>query len=372
MDTQKEKPKTPTPEEDSQKNSEGGNALPAGSENTISMEDSPKNSMEIDAEDEDRLLNSANESSEADMPQPEVAPSDKVITELIGKLKALQIRLTGATRKKLSKLKVSSGEEKTQLTEAILKILRNQIEAHSKPTENEVAGKEGGSQAARDKRPRTSETTPSPSTRTQPKKQRTGEAAGSKLSYKTAFEGMKMAVIPSDYPTGKITEEKMLEIQEALDAKMVAEKASVQFIYSKLENDALIFMCANRPTANWLTEAIKVVKPWEGANLVSGEAKDLLKRTKILFYVPEKQKNENTETILSRIDNQNASLDAKKNWKLISRGKEAKSQTCVFSIPDETAGLLRNRKMKIFLGFAQLEIRELGKPHEGDPGKLKA
>lgn len=354
----KTKNQNPPEEESSSKISDAETQKSSTSATHTEVRNSQKNLMEVNlnSEDEDRLL------TETDMETDSgESKEDAEIRDLISKIKTKNLRLATSHRKKLKALR-NAGEGKTQ--EQVQDCIKALKEILDKP----AAGKTEEQEST--KRPRASDSTPSPALKQTKKLKKDTEASKSKMSFKEATEGVKMVIVPKDFPTGKLTEEQSNKILDALDAKMVAEETQAQFLFSKHENEALILLCANTITANWLQKSTPAIKPWEGADLIAGEAKDILKRTKLLLFVPDRHKEEETETILRRIDNQNACLNARKSWKVVNRNKEGKSQTIILSVPEEDAEVLKSRKFKIFLGFTQATLRDLGKPrNEGSSSK---
>ncbi|PSN35867.1 hypothetical protein C0J52_11650 [Blattella germanica] len=95
-----------------------------------------------------------------------------------------------------------------------------------------------------------------------------GASTSTKETYKELLTTYKMAVIPENFPTNKLSEVQIEKLQESVVEAFENLKDGnfPQFTGSYGERGALILSCANEATMKWVMGKVPQLKPWEGPN----------------------------------------------------------------------------------------------------------
>jgi hypothetical protein len=108
-------------------------------------------------------------------------------------------------------------------------------------------------------------------------------------TYKEALTSFKIAIFRQTYPEDRITEEdrdSILEIlEEALRRTPLAELPRLKSY--RLEEGALIYMCVDQQSGQWLIKTIDNHELGSGGRLKVTEAKNLPKPVKVALRVKE-------------------------------------------------------------------------------------
>jgi DNA phosphorothioation-dependent restriction protein DptG len=151
-----------------------------------------------------------------------------------------------------------------------------------------------------------------------------GESSSTQAStsYKEVLTVIKMAIVPENFPTSKITEEQSDTIQEALVGKFRPLEGGEypQFANFYTEKGAFILSCANNKTKKWLNTILPKLQPWQDAKLKVGERKDILQTTRVMFKTLKEFAKTDPSKVLEMLGKQNTQLDVT-DWQVITPTK---------------------------------------------------
>lgn len=223
------------------------------------------------------------------------------------------------------------------------------------------------------KRARQSEgSTPSPSVRRDPKKIREdGDrtkpgTSASGQSYSQSISAIKMAITLQTYPEGKLTPDQAKQIQQTLTKEIFKCEAGTgpQFTNSYEHGGVLFVSCANETSKEWLVGKLPQLQVWEGANLRIGAAKDVVKTSKVIVWIPTDlvEAKESTK-ILPLLKTQNSTL-LTEEWRIISSRSEQQGTTLVLALSESSLKELSKVGFKAYLGLSQITFRVSKKAEE--------
>jgi hypothetical protein len=173
-------------------------------------------------------------------------------------------------------------------------------------------------------------------------------------SYKEAAAGVKMAVIHRHQSDVKLDQAQadliQVKLLSAVDANPL-EEAPLQFLYSKFAQGIFWITCANEPSMVWLMQATcGLGELWEGAELTVVDSKDLPKRPRVLFHIPDPSE---VTIVVTRLGIQNPELNMT-DWSVKSHKVTEKEHMLAFSIDPGFFKALTKSNFKAFWELGRL------------------
>ena len=234
---------------------------------------------------------------------------------------------------------------------------------HLKPCRKDVAeaGSSGGTRITpAQKRPRREamDTPSSTESKNQPKRVRPEG-----LSYGEAANPLRMAVVPRDYPKSHFTDEESNRViaslsVEAMKASVTMDKPlAFQNAYGR--KGVVYVTCVDEWSRNWLLQTVPGTKPWEGAWLKVGSAREIVKTTKVMLWTPQPFLMVEPETIVLMLKTQNPGLRTDE-WSIIQQRPEPLGTTWIFEIDESSRRTLEKTNLKAGLGITSVSFRILG------------
>lgn len=226
------------------------------------------------------------------------------------------------------------------------------------------------------KRSHSGGSTPSPTgskPRQQSKKVRAAEATASQPgeasdsgtggTYSQTLTALKMAIALEHFPNEKLTPEQGKAIQKAImDEVWKCEKSTgPQFTNSYFNKGVVFVTCANERSREWLLTKVPLIKPWQGAVLRIGAAKDVVQTARLIVWVPiDSVPTQDSAKILQLIQTQNEGLSTEE-WTVVRCRGEPLGTTMVVDIDMQSLDKLKSTGYRVFLGFTQLSFKHLGR-----------
>lgn len=178
------------------------------------------------------------------------------------------------------------------------------------------------------------------------------------MDYKEALTGIRMGIIPKNFPAEMMSADEIDKLQDYIMEQVLGLEGAgftPAFRGSAARQGWLMVTCGNEPTAEWLQRSADNFKPWEGAKLRAlGE--DLLPKPIVLTgYFPHSAGTE-TEKILKFVNIQNENLDTKE-WKVLKRIEEGKSVLLALLIDAMSAEHLKRDNYNLNFRFGQVRLR---------------
>lgn len=187
-------------------------------------------------------------------------------------------------------------------------------------------------------------------------------------SYREALTAVKMAVLLEGHPDNKLTEEQAgdLELQITNKIGTRAEFAPT-FLSCKLENGALLISCADLESSKWLEQAVSEINPDFENKLLVGEARKLVRTTKILVKLPKVFSKLEPKEALKKIEAQNGGLTSTE-WAIVHLKNDDSGQTMVLNVPELDSATLCRRGYKFYIGLHQVQAKVLEKSTKSTDG----
>lgn len=182
---------------------------------------------------------------------------------------------------------------------------------------------------------------------------------------RAAQGGLRMAIICDGYPKEQVSNENFSNIQRAI-GRLVDELPEEGFTPKLLDTywtkGAVVAVCQDEETRDWLGKEVPNMKAWEGSRLrmVGLEALPTYKRVVGWFPGPV----EDTERLLARLRRLNRGLETSQ-WRVYERKEEPRGVRLVLSIDSESAATLERMKWRPFSGTGQAVFSLLGAKPEG-------
>jgi len=205
----------------------------------------------------------------------------------------------------------------------------------------------------RAKRKRTPDDTPpgkgsmsgvSPLRRQEPKRQRRSDdsahhgargaaSTSADPTFRDQLTSRKLAIVPAAYPDVKLSDEDCFRIQATLGDLMIDDDSEGPLQISKTfqEKGAIVAVCCNSATCDWLKGKAAALSPGEGVELLVGEYKDLLRSIKVIVRIDKafpQAKHLKPKRVLLGLQKQNPGIITK-DWRIVGGRQEAEFQTLV-------------------------------------------
>jgi hypothetical protein len=125
---------------------------------------------------------------------------------------------------------------------------------------------------------------------------------------------IKMAVIREGFPSEAFTEQDLDDLQLELLNRMegLPPGTGPTFKTCKLEDGAIIIICMDEPSRNWLQKTIGDMNPWNNMVMKVGEAKELIRTSKIIMKLPMIDNGLSAENFQKEMETQNTGLQPQK------------------------------------------------------------
>jgi len=188
-----------------------------------------------------------------------------------------------------------------------------------------------------------------------------GSVAKPEVTFRQVAESENIGILPMDYPDTILSVEQLNAVQEGIMEMVLKQKEKElkpKFLGSLFRFGWLMVTCGDKATAQWLREAIGVIKPWEGAQLQAVEASNL-PRAQIVFGTFPGSAEMPSDRILDFIKSQNGGMQAAK-WKVIRREPRGTSAFCTLSVDHVTVERLKQVDYKVNYRFGHVQLHPKG------------
>uniref|UniRef100_A0A8D8V2F9 DUF4780 domain-containing protein n=1 Tax=Cacopsylla melanoneura TaxID=428564 RepID=A0A8D8V2F9_9HEMI len=254
---------------------------------------------------------------------------------------------------------------------------------HSKPRKEVGASNLDPASGAKEtprKRQRSQASTPSTGSRTVEKKRKEEpgcpnasesdgaeqiQAPGGGVSYSQALTGLKMVIVPNDYPETKleVSCSTILKTYLYKEVRKTPKGDPVPvFVKTSYDKGALIMLCEDEYARTWLENKVRGIPEVLHIHVKIGKYRDVIKEHKAIFMVSQETRSmvgNDPKEILSALGDQNPKLNAD-DITIISVQNDTKGSTFVVSLDEPSLKVIRDRGYKIYLGLDLITIRVPG------------
>ncbi|KAF6213552.1 hypothetical protein GE061_011272 [Apolygus lucorum] len=240
----------------------------------------------------------------------------------------------------------------------------------SAPSVGSKSAKEGTPR----KRNRDSHGTPPSATKPPMKKPReagSGHTQDSSRAYSDALNSTKMAVVHSKHPEERLSDVEANIVYGSIVRAAMDSPAGQgpQFCSGHTSNGVVYITCSNSRSKGWLEERVTELKPWDGASLRTGPAKDLVERqVKVGVWIPtEFLDRSDARKLIPLFEAQNPGL-CTREWKLLSTKADPKGLYLVLSIDTDSLGWLKGQQFHAHFHVQRVTFKVVGTPHTDAAG----
>ncbi|PNF41280.1 hypothetical protein B7P43_G01460, partial [Cryptotermes secundus] len=128
----------------------------------------------------------------------------------------------------------------------------------------------------------------------------------------------------------------------------------------RLLGGALIYICADQQSGQWLIRAIDNHRLQSGTRLKATDARNLPKPVKVALRTRDKIA-QNQEELLKWIADLNPGLHTE-NWRVLDKQSESKGQRLILFIDRDSYTIIQRTGYKIFTGLSQGTVKVLDDP----------
>ncbi|XP_036346066.1 serine/arginine repetitive matrix protein 2-like [Rhagoletis pomonella] len=140
-------------------------------------------------------------------------------------------------------------------------------------------------------------------------------------SYSDALKGIRVAVLPCDYPAAALSPEDLTKLQDAImDEVLKGWKHALVFCGVFFRSGMLLVDCKDERTAAWLVDKAPNIEGWEGPALCTKRGDDIPPVHNISVFFP-RCADKSAEYVLGLIKAQNEDIHTAA-WKVVSCGAE--------------------------------------------------
>jgi hypothetical protein len=208
------------------------------------------------------------------------------------------------------------------------------------------------------KRPRLEGSTPTEAARTSNRPRDSKEPG----TYKEALANIKVTIFRETYPVDKLTEDDQNSILEVL-GEVLRRTPTGELPHLKsyrLEGGALIYICADQKSSQWLIKAIDNHRLESGARLKATDARNLPKPVKVALKTGDKVA-QNQEELLKWVKNLNPGLNTE-HWRVLDKQSEPKGQRLILHIDRDSYTSIKRTGHRSFTGLSQGTVKVLRDP----------
>jgi hypothetical protein len=159
-----------------------------------------------------------------------------------------------------------------------------------------------------------------------PKKSRDSSGPG---TYKEVLTNIKIAIIKENHPEDKLTKDEQDQTLDELGRVFCGTpKGELPHLrYFRLEGGALIYVCADQESGQWLTKATDNHRLISGPRLKATDARNFLKPVKVALRTKYKVANRPNE-LLKWIKDLNPGLHTE-HWRILDKQPEPEGQRSI-------------------------------------------
>ncbi|XP_050513042.1 uncharacterized protein LOC126888705 [Diabrotica virgifera virgifera] len=172
-------------------------------------------------------------------------------------------------------------------------------------------------------------------------------------------EGIKVGIMPSEFPSQSLTTEQLEAVKELILDKILEHQREKSekpnFLSAQNRPGWLALMCADKATLQWLKTHIGEIHPWEGATLRLVEGEEI-PHTELFTTYLHGSKEYSTNKILGLIEAQNSLHTS--SWRVINRSTSGAVEILTLSVDSQSAERLRTMGYTINYRYGRTVIRK--------------
>jgi hypothetical protein len=132
------------------------------------------------------------------------------------------------------------------------------------------------------------------------------------------------------------------------------------YLKDRIKGGALIYICTDQQSVQWLVKAIDKQRLGTGARLKATDTRNLRTSVKVALRTRDKVA-QTQDGLLTWIKNLNPGLNTK-HWKVLDKQSEPKGQRLILHIDRDSLAAINRTRYKIFTGLSKGTVKVLKDP----------
>lgn len=179
-------------------------------------------------------------------------------------------------------------------------------------------------------------------------------------SFKDVASQVKIGIIVKDYPKVQMTTAELDAVQDALLWKIEEQRNEAikpKFAKSSYKNGYLSLVCKDQVTATWLKDVTKTLTPWENAELIALDEKDVPRPEMFHAFFPLSADFSN-ERLMRLIESQNDEISTA-GWRILNRSNANRHAEWTLNIDVDSLKTLSERNFVLNFRFGETQLRKV-------------
>lgn len=179
-------------------------------------------------------------------------------------------------------------------------------------------------------------------------------------SFKDVVSEVKVGIVLNGFPNQQMTTVQMDAVQDSLIMKIEQQRHEVvkpKFSKCSYRNGYLVISCKDQVTAEWLKDVTRSLSPWDNAELLAMDEKDIPRPELFHAFFPLSADYSN-ERLRALIESQNDGINTK-GWKILSRSNVNKHAEWTVNMDEESLKILTERNFVLNYRFGETQLRRI-------------
>lgn len=163
-------------------------------------------------------------------------------------------------------------------------------------------------------------------------------------SYSDTAKLVKIGIMLTNYPKVQMSTEQLDALQEALLLKIEMQRnedVKPKFAKCSYKQGYLALDCKDQITANWLKDVTGSLSPWDNAELIALDVKDIPRPDTFHAFFP-LSADFSDERLKGLIESQNDGLSTN-GWKILNRTNANKHAEWLLNVDEDSLAILSKR-----------------------------
>lgn len=164
----------------------------------------------------------------------------------------------------------------------------------------------------------------------------------------------------TNYPKVQMSTEQLDALQEALLLKIEMQRnedVKPKFAKCSYKQGYLALDCKDQITANWLKDVTGSLSPWDNAELIALDVKDIPRPDTFHAFFP-LSADFSDERLKGLIESQNDGLSTN-GWKILNRTNANKHAEWLLNVDEDSLAILSKRNFVLNFRFGETQLRKV-------------
>lgn len=179
-------------------------------------------------------------------------------------------------------------------------------------------------------------------------------------SYRDVASLVKVGIISKGFPSKIMSTAHLDAVQDALLLKIEEQRHAVikpKFTNCSYKSGYLVLACKDQATATWLKDVTRSLTPWENAELIALDEKDIPRPDLFHAFLPLSADYSN-ERLKGLIESQNDGISTN-GWRILNRSNANKHAEWTLNVDEESLKILANCNFVLNFRFGETQLRKV-------------